>query len=47
MRHSSIRLTMSVYTGPALLDVAVAINARPDLFHNTRPKATANRASGA
>jgi integrase len=31
MRHSSIDLTMSVYTDPRLLDVAGALNALPDL----------------
>src|ERR1039458_5592766 len=33
MRHSSIHLTMNVYTDPALLDVAGAINALPALSH--------------
>jgi integrase len=31
MRHSTIDLTMSVYTDPKLLDVASALNALPDL----------------
>ena len=31
MRHSSIDLTMNVYTDPALLDVAGAIESLPDL----------------
>ena len=31
MRHSSIHLTMNVYTDPTLLDVGGAINALPDL----------------
>ncbi len=31
MRHSSIDLTMNVYTDPALLDVAGALEALPDL----------------
>jgi hypothetical protein len=29
MRHSSIDLTMNIYTDPTLLDVAGAINALP------------------
>lgn len=29
MRHSSIHLTMNIYTDPTLLDVAGAINALP------------------
>jgi hypothetical protein len=31
MRHSTIDLTMSVYTDPKLLDVAKALDALPDL----------------
>lgn len=31
MRHSSLDLTMNVYTDPELLDVAGAIEALPDL----------------
>ena len=34
MRHSSLDLTMNIYTDPALLDVAGAINALPK-FNNT------------
>ena len=29
MRHSSLHLTMNIYTDPSLLDVAGAINALP------------------
>jgi hypothetical protein len=31
MRHSSLDLTMNVYTDPSLLDVAGALEALPDL----------------
>jgi hypothetical protein len=31
MRHSSIHLTMSVYTDPTLLDIGQAVDALPDL----------------
>jgi len=31
MRHSSIALTMNVYTDPQLLDVAAALDALPNL----------------
>lgn len=47
MRHSSIHLTMNVYTDPTLLDVGGAINALPDLSLDVEPKAAATRASGA
>lgn len=47
MRHSSIHLTMNVYTDPALLDVAGAINALPVLSPKAQPKAAASRAAGA
>ena len=33
-RHSSLDLTMNVYTDPTLLDVAGAIEALPDLALN-------------
>jgi integrase len=31
MRHSSLDLTMNIYTDPTLLDVAGAVNALPEL----------------
>jgi hypothetical protein len=31
MRHSSLNLTMNVYTDPTLLDVAGALEALPEL----------------
>ena len=42
MQHSSIELTMNVYTDPPLLDVAGAIEALPELDwqdSGTRPAA--------
>jgi integrase len=47
MRHSSIHLTMNVYTDPALLDVAGAINALPDLSRDAQPKAAASSTTSA
>ncbi len=32
MRHSSLDLTMNVYTNPTLLDVAGAMEVLPELF---------------
>jgi hypothetical protein len=29
MRHSSLELTMNIYTGPVLLDVGAAVDALP------------------
>ena len=40
MRHSSIDLTMNIYTDPTLLDVGQAIEALPDLPTGT-PQAKA------
>ena len=34
MRHSSLDLTMNVYTDPTLLDVAGALTVQPDLSLN-------------
>ena len=41
MRHSSLDLTMSIYTDPTLLDVTGAVNALPsfDLQANAPVKA--------
>ena len=38
MRHSSIDLTMNVYTDPRLLDVAGALEALPGLAAGRKPK---------
>ncbi len=40
MRHSSLDLTMNVYTDPELLDVAGAMNALPDLTVGGRQEPT-------
>jgi integrase len=40
MRHSRIELTMNLYTDPALLDVAGAINALPSFSHLGGPTAS-------
>lgn len=40
MRHSSLDLTMNVYTDPELLDVAGAINALPHLTVGERQEPT-------
>ena len=37
MRHSRIELTMNLYTDPALLDIAGAVNALPNF--TTKPAA--------
>ena len=42
MRHSSIDLTMNVYTDPKLLDVAGAMEALPALPLSAGPQTTAN-----
>lgn len=47
MRHSSIHLTMNIYTDPTLLDVGGAINALPDLSLEAAPKPDASRTAGA
>ena len=39
MRHSTIDLTMNVYTDPRLLDVAGALEALPGLSLGSRGKA--------
>jgi integrase len=44
MRHSSLDLTMNVYTDPTLLDVAGALEALPDLSIETAPRADASGA---
>ena len=46
MRHSSIDLTMNVYTDPRLLDVAGALDALPDLPLDGAPEAERQRATG-
>lgn len=38
MRHSSLELTMNVYTDPALLDVAGAVEALPAFGSQTGDK---------
>jgi hypothetical protein len=45
MRHSSLDLTMNVYTDPTLLDVAGALSSLPDLAMGGRTKADAQRAA--
>ena len=42
MRHSSIDLTMNVYTDPKLLDVAGAVEALPALPLSAGPQTSAN-----
>lgn len=47
MRHSSIDLTMSVYTDPRLLDVAGALRLLPDLpLENASGQDTPRRSTG-
>jgi integrase len=47
MRHSDIKLTMNVYTDPALLDVRGALDALPALpLQGDRPEGEAIRATG-
>jgi len=46
MRHSSLDLTMNVYTDPTLLDVAGAIEALPDLSLDGAQHAKAAKATG-
>jgi len=41
MRHSSIDLTMNVYTDPRLLDVAGAMETLPELDGKPAPQAGA------
>ena len=45
MRHSSLHLTMKVYTNPTLLDVAGALEALPDLGVEGRPSMQAHAAA--
>jgi len=46
MRHSSIDLTMNVYTDPRLLDVRKALDALPDLPLGERESGAAQKATG-
>ena len=46
MRHSSIDLTMNVYTDPRLLDVAGALKALPELPLEGRGKLRATGRAG-
>jgi len=46
MRHSTLELTMNVYTDPRLLDVAGALDVLPDLPLDGRPDAERMRATG-
>ena len=46
MRHSSIDLTMNVYTDPKVLDVAEALNAVPTLPLDAEPNRGVQRATG-
>jgi len=46
MRHSSIDLTMNVYTDPQLLDVAGAVGALPDLPLEAGGKTGREKATG-
>jgi len=45
MRHSSLDLTMNVYTDPSLLDVAGALEALPELSLDNTPLPEAARAA--
>ena len=47
MRHSSINLTMNVYTDPKLLDVAGALDMLPDLPLNDFSNTEYQQATGA
>jgi len=42
MRHSTIDLTMNVYTDPQLLDVAGALDRLPELWLASSPDAPAD-----
>jgi len=46
MRHSSIDMTMNIYTDPRLLDVAGAIESLPELPLRTSPHRESQRATG-
>ena len=46
MRHSSLDLTMNVYTDPRLLDVAGALESLPDLPLDEAPQTERQRATG-
>ncbi len=46
MRHSTLDLTMNVYTDPRLLDVAGAVDALPDLLLKEAPETERQRATG-
>jgi integrase len=41
MRHSTIQLTMNLYTDPRLLDVASALHSLPQLMHHRSTRAVA------
>jgi len=45
MRHSSLDLTMNVYTDPELLDVAGAVEALPELSLSNEGQAKPERAT--
>ena len=47
MRHSRIELTMNLYTDPALLDVAGAVNALPNFTAKPAPKLPPDTDAGA